>query len=143
LRVLLRLVPLRVLELRPEDADLRLDVVRREGRELCALASVFCAWSKSRFRAVASLPESRLAFVTNFRRSWWSERVPLPASRPACLRSSLIAFWAASSDWFSCLTAAGCLKAADLRDVDRADPPDLRDVERVDFLAGGIGPSYR
>jgi hypothetical protein len=108
LRVLLRLDPLRELDLRPDDADFRLDVVRRPVPEL-ALASVFCAWSKSRFSAVVSFPVSRFALVTNLRRSWCSDLVPFPASRPVCLRSSLIAFCAACSDWLSCLTAAGCL----------------------------------
>jgi hypothetical protein len=52
------------------------------------------------------------------------------------------------------LTAAGSLKAADLREVERADPADLRDVERPDvedlrdvelpdFLAGGMGRLLR
>ena len=145
LRLLLRLVPLRVPDLRPDD-DLRPDVVRRPDPEAC-LVSAFCACSKSRFRAVVSLPLSRFASLTNLRRSCCSERVAVPASRPACLRKSVIAFCAASSDRLSCLTAAGSLKAADRRDVERPDAEDLRDVERpedprdgerLDFLAGGM-----
>src|SRR5437764_1165439 len=78
--------------------------------ELRPPASVFCACSKSRFRAVLSLPLCRFASVTNLRRSCCSERVAAPVSRPPCLRRSLIAFWAASSDRLSWLTAVGSLK---------------------------------
>src|SRR5205085_11679328 len=98
---------------------LRLDVPLAPER--VARDAAFVAWLKSRFSAVVNLPLSRRAFATNLPSPLCRLCVLLAALPPAWVRSSVSAFWAASSDRFNRLSAAGSLKLVPLRDEDRAD----------------------
>jgi hypothetical protein len=76
---------------------LRVEVLRPVVR-FAALCAAFAACSKSFLSAVVNLPVSRRASVTNLPSPLYRVLVPAAASRPVCLRSSVSAFCAESSD---------------------------------------------